>query len=100
MPTGPSTAPTGNEMDFPYPSRALGISYLTLAAVPAAAGCSRQLIRLTLDRWGLVRMTGDAEMVVSELTTNAVQATRLTDPGGQVERRKKPGHDSRAAADV
>jgi Histidine kinase-like ATPase domain len=80
MPTGPSTAPTGNEMDFPYPSRALGISYLTLAAVPAAAGCSRQLIRLTLDRWGLVRMTGDAEMVVSELTTNAVQATRLTDP--------------------
>ena len=69
----------GNAMDSPYPSRALGISFLTLAAVPTAVACSRQLIRLTLDRWGLARITSDAELVASELATNAVQATGLTD---------------------
>ena len=67
-------------MDFPYPSRALGIGFLTLAAVPAAAGCSRRLIRLALSRWGLARMTGDAELVASELATNAVQATGVMNP--------------------
>ena len=67
----------GSEMDFPYPSRALGISFLTLAAVPTAVGCSRQLIRLGLNRWGLAPIADDAELVVSELTTNAVQATGL-----------------------
>src|SRR5450755_3725136 len=80
MPTGPLTAPTGKEKDFPYPSRALGISYLTLAVGLAAVGHSRQLIRLTLNYWGLAHMTDDAELVMSELTTNAVQATGLTNP--------------------
>jgi anti-sigma regulatory factor (Ser/Thr protein kinase) len=62
-------------MDVPYPSRALAISFLTLAAVPAAAGCSRQLVRRGLNRWGLGALAADAELVVSELATNAVQAT-------------------------
>ena len=75
LPTRPEEVRTGREMDFPYPSRALAISFLTLAAVPAAVGCSRQLVRLGLNRWGLARMAGDAELVVSELATNAVQAT-------------------------
>ena len=66
-------------MDFPYPSHALGINFLTLAAVPTAVGCSRQLVRLGLNRWGLSRLIADAELVVSELTTNAVQATGLMD---------------------
>jgi anti-sigma regulatory factor (Ser/Thr protein kinase) len=66
-------------MDFPYPSRALSINFLTLAAVPTAVGCSRQLVRLGLNRWGLSRLIADAELVVSELTTNAVQATGLMD---------------------
>jgi anti-sigma regulatory factor (Ser/Thr protein kinase) len=69
----------GREMNFPYPARALGISFLTLAAVPSAAGCSRQLVRLTLTRWGLRRLTDDAELVVSELATNAIQATGVMD---------------------
>ena len=66
-------------MDFPYPSHALGINFLTLAAVPTAVGCSRQLVRLGLNRWGLSRLIADAELVVSVLTTNAVQATGLMD---------------------
>jgi Histidine kinase-like ATPase domain len=66
-------------MDFPYPARALGISFLTLAAVPAAVGHSRKLVRLGLDRWGLASLAADAEMVVSELATNAIQATGRTD---------------------
>ena len=78
MPTGPVTTPTGKEMDFPYPSRALGISFLTLAAVPAAVGRSRDLVRLGLDRWRLAPLVPDAELVVSELATNAIQATGLT----------------------
>lgn len=78
MPTGPATTPPGKEMDFPYPSRALGISFLTLAAVPAAVGRSRDLVRLGLDRWRLAALAPDAELVVSELATNAIQATDLT----------------------
>jgi anti-sigma regulatory factor (Ser/Thr protein kinase) len=88
MPTEPVTVPdnvclpagalAGREMDFPYPARALGISFLTLAAVPAAVGHSRELVRLGLDRWGLASLAADAEMVVSELATNAIQATGLT----------------------
>ena len=79
MPTEPVTVPAGMEMDFPYPSRALAISFLTLAAVPAAVGRSRELVRLGLDRWGQAALAADAELVVSELTTNAIRATGLTD---------------------
>ncbi len=75
LPARPEEVRAGREMDFPYPSRALAISFLTLAAVPTAVGCSRHLVRLGLNRWGLARMAGDAELVVSELATNAVQAT-------------------------
>jgi hypothetical protein len=67
------------EMDFPYPSRALAISFLTLAAVPAAVGRSRELVHLGLDRWRLAALAADAELVVSELATNAIRATGLTD---------------------
>jgi anti-sigma regulatory factor (Ser/Thr protein kinase) len=79
-PARPDEQLPGGEMDVPYPFRALATSFLTLAAVPAAAGCSRHLVRLALNRWGLARMTGDAELVMSELATNAVQATGLVDP--------------------
>ena len=81
MLTEPVTVPAGKEMDFPYPSHALGISFLTLAAVPAAVGYSRELVRLGLDRWGLAALVADAELVVSELATNAVKTTDRTDSG-------------------
>jgi Histidine kinase-like ATPase domain len=79
MPTESVTVLAGMEMDFPYPSRALAISFLTLAAVPAAVGRSRELVHLGLDRWGLAALAADAELVVSELATNAVNATGLAD---------------------
>ena len=69
----------GRELDFPYPPHALGVNFLTLAAVPAAVGRSRELVRLGLDRWGLASLAADAEMMVSELATNAIQATGRTD---------------------
>jgi hypothetical protein len=75
MPTEPVTAPAGQEMDLPYPSHALGVSFLTLAAVPAAVGYGRELTRAALERWGLAPLAADAEMVVSELATNAVRAS-------------------------
>ncbi len=53
---------------------------LTLAAVATAARCSRLFARSTLRQWGLVRMVDDSELVISELVTNAVEATGITDP--------------------
>jgi len=55
-------------------------SSLQLAAVPSAASYSRIFVRLTLPRWKLADYVETAELVVSELVTNAVQATGLTDP--------------------
>lgn len=55
-------------------------SSLQLAAVPTAASCSRMFVRLTLTRWKLADYVESAELVVSELVTNAVRATGLTDP--------------------
>lgn len=67
--------------EFPYPDRAQGITSVTLAATPAAVRCSRQLVALTLNRWGLAGLVEDAALVMSELVTNSVRATRLTDGG-------------------
>ncbi len=83
MPTEPVTVTTGQEMDLPYPSDALGVSFLTLAAVPAAVGSSRELARSALERWGLVPLVADTELVVSELATNAVRATGPTVTDGR-----------------
>ncbi|UJV42755.1 ATP-binding protein [Streptomyces sp. AMCC400023] len=55
-------------------------SSLQLAAVPSAASCSRMLVRLTLTRWKLADYVETAELVMSELVTNALRATGLTDP--------------------
>jgi len=53
---------------------------LTLAAVASAARFSRLLTRSTLTQWGLARIADDSELVMSELVTNAVEATGITDP--------------------
>jgi anti-sigma regulatory factor (Ser/Thr protein kinase) len=55
-------------------------SELTLAAVPTAAGLVRTLVRHRLSQWGLHRLVNDAELVASELVTNAVNATGTTNP--------------------
>jgi anti-sigma regulatory factor (Ser/Thr protein kinase) len=69
---------TAHSDELAYPERAQGITSLTLAAAPAAIGISRQLVRLALTRWGLGPLAEDAELVVSELATNAVQATGIS----------------------
>ena len=52
---------------------------LTLAAMPTAVRLSRTLVAVTLKHWGLGRVAEDAELVISELATNAVKATGLVD---------------------
>ena len=39
---------------------------------PRSAGQARQFIRSTLGEWGLGELDGDAELMVSELVTNAL----------------------------
>lgn len=56
------------------------INALTLAATPTAVPISRALVRLSLTRWGFRELIDDAELLVSELTTNAIRAASTTVP--------------------
>jgi anti-sigma regulatory factor (Ser/Thr protein kinase) len=51
---------------------------LDLAAVPTAVSCSRMFIRHTLVSWNLPDLVDVAELIISELVTNAVKATGIT----------------------
>ncbi|MFE7456249.1 ATP-binding protein [Streptomyces sp. NPDC057554] len=53
---------------------------LRLAAVPSAVSNSRIFIRQTLQHWRVSDYIDVAELVVSELVTNAIEATGITDP--------------------
>lgn len=55
------------------------IDGLTLAALPTAVGCSRMLVRYTLAVVGLKPLIEPAELVMSELVTNAVKSTGVMD---------------------
>lgn len=58
-------------------------SRLRLAALPTAVGCARRFAQHTLQAWLLdhVADLGDTvDLVVSELVTNAIQATGSIDP--------------------
>ena len=50
-------------------------SYLELAALPSAVPCARLHARQILWEWGQATLAGAAELLVSELITNAVQAS-------------------------
>lgn len=50
-------------------------SHLELGALPTAVPCARLHARHLLCEWGLNGLATDAELVVSELVTNAVNAT-------------------------
>ena len=54
------------------PSRAV----LDLGALPTAPGCARAWTRRVLREWQLTVLSDSAEIVVSELTTNAMLASR------------------------
>ena len=55
-------------------------SGMTLAAVRTAVRLARLFTRQRLSQWGLNQLIGDAELVLSELVTNAVNATGTTNP--------------------
>ncbi|MGH3404041.1 MAG: ATP-binding protein [Streptosporangiaceae bacterium] len=50
-------------------------SNLELGALTSAVPCARLHTRLVLLDWGLAHIADDAQLIVSELTTNAIQAT-------------------------
>lgn len=49
---------------------------LDLGAVPTAPGCARAWTRQILWEWRLAALSDTTEVIVSELTTNAVLASR------------------------
>lgn len=51
-------------------------SYLELGAYPGAVPCARVHAQQLLWEWGLVDVSDDVELLVSELTTNAVWASQ------------------------
>jgi anti-sigma regulatory factor (Ser/Thr protein kinase) len=48
---------------------------LPLGALPTAPSCGRAWTRQILREWGLNRLADTTELLVSELTTNAIQAS-------------------------
>lgn len=63
-------------------ARTLYVSAIRLEAVLKAVGPSREFVRRTLRLWRLPELVDSAELVVSELVTNAVKSTG--DPGREV----------------
>lgn len=49
---------------------------LPLAALPTAPACARGHVRMVAHEWGLPELADTAELLVSELVTNAVQASQ------------------------
>src|SRR5215831_1842123 len=52
-------------------------SFLELGAYPGAVTCARLHARAVLWEWGLSELREPAELIVSELVTNAVRASQL-----------------------
>jgi anti-sigma regulatory factor (Ser/Thr protein kinase) len=72
------TTPAVHGWDRPGPATASWPLYavLDLGALLTAPGCGRDWTGAVLREWGLARHVDDAEMLVSELVTNAVLASR------------------------
>jgi Histidine kinase-like ATPase domain len=59
------------------PDRPRFLDQLDFAAVPTASRCARVFTSTTLTKWKALSLVDDACLMVSELVTNAVQATGL-----------------------
>lgn len=70
----------GARMNDDWPLR----SYLELGILPGAVPCARLHARHVLWEWGLSELCEPVELLVSELVTNAVQASRLTGNGSSI----------------
>jgi anti-sigma regulatory factor (Ser/Thr protein kinase) len=51
-------------------------THLPLAALPTAPACARGHVRTVAREWGLHHLADTAELLTSELVTNAVQASQ------------------------
>jgi anti-sigma regulatory factor (Ser/Thr protein kinase) len=51
-------------------------TFLELGALPGAVPCARLHTRLVLREWGLAALSDSTELLLSELVTNAVRASR------------------------
>jgi hypothetical protein len=75
-PVPPAMTRTGQETSW------LLLAHLgPLGALPTAPRVARCLTRVILTTWGIGGLSDTAELIVSELTTNSIQAT--TAPGGR-----------------
>ena len=78
--------PSGDHRDYlrgPLPVAHVEVRFprrssLLLGALPSAVPCARLHARQVLWEWGLSRIAEAAELLLSELVTNAVQAARAT----------------------
>jgi len=68
-------------------------SFLELAALPTAVPCGRLHTKHVLREWNLTQLAEDAEMLVSELLTNAVKASSAPQAKGLVALRLLAGQD-------
>jgi anti-sigma regulatory factor (Ser/Thr protein kinase) len=71
-------------MTTPAPANP-AVAGIRLAAVLTAVGLTRQFIRQTLTAWQLTAHIDNAELIASELATNAVKETGLTHPSPKPE---------------
>ena len=77
--TGASVASADNSQPRGFLPRPLGwrlCSFLELGALPSAVPCARRHARRVARQWGLDKVGDDLELLVSELVTNAIAATR------------------------
>jgi len=68
----PLADPQGNDVTGRWPLR----SFLELGSLPSAVPCARLHTRQLLWEWQLTVLSDTAELLVSELVTNAVQITQ------------------------
>jgi anti-sigma regulatory factor (Ser/Thr protein kinase) len=68
---GPPSPQQGKNIAGGWPLR----DFMELGALPGAVPCARLHARQLLWEWGLTGLTDNAELLVSELVTNAVQAS-------------------------
>jgi len=74
-------------------------AHLPLGALPTAVPCARGYTRAILDEWNLADLADAAELIVSELVTNSVQATADKDGRPRYGEAGLPVVDLRLASD-
>lgn len=69
----PPPRPDGRSLAAGWPLR----DFLELGPLPTAVPCARLHARLVIREWGLTALASNVEILVSELVTNAVHASRV-----------------------